>query len=278
MCPKPKQWMRRSHTAVIEPLIERAERCYKQSPASQIPTPAPMWLSKCALHRRRRLSCRRTLEGTNSRERLNAPHLKDLANTLESPRKVAFAGARPPEVLWHGRGRLESLFRWISALLLAGPEHVLDCERTHVRWQWLCRGEKALRLPSLDASSRPHTIWMVTIGSPFLMRPSRADRCESSQSTTQVAGPVQLPKSGLAPCHCEGSTSSFGFKARIHIRTHTHTYIHKTNNPRVANGRSAHDRVADRRGREAPQPNTCNAAKRQQGYRFGRRVGQHKLI
>jgi len=64
----------------------------------------------------------------------------------------AFAGARPPVRLWHGRGRFEPLFRWLATLFLVGPDHVLDCERIHARWQWICATKHAIQLPLLNAS------------------------------------------------------------------------------------------------------------------------------
>lgn len=74
---------------------------------------------------------------------------------FEDPRKwdclVAFSTARPAVRLWHGRGLFEDLFRWLATLFLVGPDHVLDCERIHARWQWLVATRRAVRLPSLNA-------------------------------------------------------------------------------------------------------------------------------
>ena len=64
---------------------------------------------------------------------------------------VAFAGARPPVPLWKGRGRFEALFKWLASSFLVGPDHVLDCERVHARWQWFCASKRGLQLPALNA-------------------------------------------------------------------------------------------------------------------------------
>ncbi len=65
---------------------------------------------------------------------------------------VAFSRANPPVRLWHGRGLFEDLFRWLATLFLVGPDHeVLDCERIHARWKWLCETKRALNLPALNA-------------------------------------------------------------------------------------------------------------------------------
>ena len=67
---------------------------------------------------------------------------------------VTFANARPAVRLWQGRGLFEDLFRWLANLFLVGPDHVLDCERIHARWQWLIAARRAVRLPTLNAVLR----------------------------------------------------------------------------------------------------------------------------
>jgi len=51
---------------------------------------------------------------------------------------VDFSEARPAVCLWRGRWQFEALFRLLAIQFLVSPDHVLDCERTHARWQWLC--------------------------------------------------------------------------------------------------------------------------------------------
>ena len=42
---------------------------------------------------------------------------------------------------------------WPHRFLLA-PDHVLDAERIHARWQWSCKSKNALKLQNLNASLR----------------------------------------------------------------------------------------------------------------------------
>ena len=37
---------------------------------------------------------------------------------------------------------------------LLGPDHVLDAERVHARWQWLCIQKRALKLHTLNGTLR----------------------------------------------------------------------------------------------------------------------------
>ena len=59
---------------------------------------------------------------------------------------VAFSAANPPGLLWHGRGKYERLFRFLAPRFLLAPDHVLDAERVHARWQWLCLRKRGLCL------------------------------------------------------------------------------------------------------------------------------------
>ena len=67
---------------------------------------------------------------------------------------VAFSETNPPVLLWHDRGKFERLFRFLAPRFLLAPDHVLDAERVHARWQWLCIQKRALKLPSLNATLR----------------------------------------------------------------------------------------------------------------------------
>ena len=48
---------------------------------------------------------------------------------------VAFSEADPPVLLWHGQGKFQNLFRFLAPRFLLAPDHVLDAERVHARWQ-----------------------------------------------------------------------------------------------------------------------------------------------
>lgn len=66
----------------------------------------------------------------------------------------SFSTAEPPVLLWHGQGKYQSLFRFLAPRFLLAPDHVLDAERVHARWQWLCLQKRALKLHSLNACLR----------------------------------------------------------------------------------------------------------------------------
>ena len=67
---------------------------------------------------------------------------------------VAFANADPPVLLWHGHCKYEGIFRFLAPRFLLAPDHVLDCERTHAKWQWACAKARAMKLPKLNALLR----------------------------------------------------------------------------------------------------------------------------
>ena len=73
----------------------------------------------------------------------------DLCRSLEN-----FANADPPTLVWHDHGRYECLFRFMAPRFLLAPDHVLDAERVHARWQWMCTSKRAQLLPPLNASLR----------------------------------------------------------------------------------------------------------------------------
>ena len=65
-----------------------------------------------------------------------------------------FARADPPVLLWHCDGKYEVLFKFLAPRFLLAPDHVLDAERVHARWQWSCSQKRSLKLQSLNASLR----------------------------------------------------------------------------------------------------------------------------
>jgi hypothetical protein len=65
-----------------------------------------------------------------------------------------FSKADPPVLLWHDNGRYETLFKFLAPRFLLAPDHVLDAERIHARWQWSCSQKHALKLQTLNASLR----------------------------------------------------------------------------------------------------------------------------
>ena len=75
--------------------------------------------------------------------------LEELWQNLEE-----FARAYPPVPLWKGHGKVEVLFKCVAPRFLLAPDHVLDAERVHARWQWLCEKKRALKLMTLNAHLR----------------------------------------------------------------------------------------------------------------------------
>jgi hypothetical protein len=67
---------------------------------------------------------------------------------------VEFANATLPVLLWQGHGNYEVLFKFIAPRFLLNPDHVLDAERIHSRWQWACILKRALKIQTLNASLR----------------------------------------------------------------------------------------------------------------------------
>ena len=67
---------------------------------------------------------------------------------------VAFSNEDPPLLLWRGHGKFQALFRFLAPRFLLAPDHVLDAERVHARWQWLCLQKRAIKLHALNSSLR----------------------------------------------------------------------------------------------------------------------------
>ena len=65
-----------------------------------------------------------------------------------------FSKAEPRVLLWKGHGKYERLFKLLAPRFLLAPDHVLDAERIHARWQWACSQKRALKLQTLSASLR----------------------------------------------------------------------------------------------------------------------------
>ena len=67
---------------------------------------------------------------------------------------LEFSEAEPAVLLWHDNGKFERLFKFLAPRFLLAPDHVLDAERIHARWQWICRAKHAQKIQSLNASLR----------------------------------------------------------------------------------------------------------------------------
>jgi len=67
---------------------------------------------------------------------------------------VEFSQAEPAVLVWQSDGKYACLFKFLAPRFLLAPDHVLDAERVHARWQWICRNKRGLRLQSLNAMLR----------------------------------------------------------------------------------------------------------------------------
>ena len=67
---------------------------------------------------------------------------------------VEFSRVVPSCLLWRGNGKFEVLFKFLAPRFLLCPDHVLDCERVHARWQWTCDEKRSIKLYSLNALLR----------------------------------------------------------------------------------------------------------------------------
>ena len=65
-----------------------------------------------------------------------------------------FATRDPPTLLWHSKLEYEALFRFIGPRFLLAPDHVLDTERIHARWQWACSVKRGQTMQALNAELR----------------------------------------------------------------------------------------------------------------------------
>ena len=65
-----------------------------------------------------------------------------------------FSKADPPVLLWQGNGRYERTFKFLAPRFLLAPDHVLDAERIHARWQRLCTMKRGMKIEFLNATLR----------------------------------------------------------------------------------------------------------------------------
>ena len=63
---------------------------------------------------------------------------------------VEFSNASPPVLLWHNHGKYQVLFKFLAPRFLLAPDHVLDAERIHVRWQWICKVRRSQKLQNMN--------------------------------------------------------------------------------------------------------------------------------
>ena len=79
-------------------------------------------------------------------------HLVDSEELMADLR--AFANCEVAVCLWQGGGAYRRLFQFLALRFLLAPDQVIDCERAHARWNWLCESMRGVRLPYMNATLR----------------------------------------------------------------------------------------------------------------------------
>ena len=67
---------------------------------------------------------------------------------------VEFSQAEHAVLVWHSDGKYACLFMFLAPRFLLNPDHVLDAERIHARWKWLCGTKRNISLQCLNAMLR----------------------------------------------------------------------------------------------------------------------------
>ena len=64
------------------------------------------------------------------------------------------SNAEPPVFLCGNNCLYGSLFKLLAPRFLLAPDHVLDAERVHARWQWACTLCQVMKIMTLNATLR----------------------------------------------------------------------------------------------------------------------------
>ena len=131
---------------------------------------------------------------------------------------VDFAYARPAVLLWHGRGHFQDLFRFLAARFLAGPDHVLDCERIHARWQWITQFKRGLKLHSLNALLKMYC-YLEQHNEEFPPHEHLAEHLE-------VANRAMRDMRAEAEWVAEGWRVEAGFRERLNLNPENHALVY----------------------------------------------------
>ena len=63
----------------------------------------------------------------------------------------AFCERTPPLCLWHGKLSFKDLFVFIACRFLSNPDHVLDAEAVHAKWQWIALAKRNVKLKTMNS-------------------------------------------------------------------------------------------------------------------------------
>ena len=133
---------------------------------------------------------------------------------------VDFGNARPPVPLWKGRGHFQNLFRFLAPRFLAAPDHVLDCERQHARWQWVCAAKRGLKMPGLNAFLRC-TSYLEKHGGEFPPDEALAEHLEASRAQLRWDSLEANEASDVAP----GWRQEMVWAERFNLRSQDHELL-----------------------------------------------------
>ena len=125
----------------------------------------------------------------------------------------AFASLAVPVCVWQGRGAYSYLFKFLATRFLLTPDHVLDCERQHARWQWLCLLKHNMRLPHLNAWLRLRQ-FLESHGMLFPASPDLLPHLTQEANAARVAHREVAVQEDIAP----GYRSGYAMLGRFNLR------------------------------------------------------------
>ena len=101
---------------------------------------------------------------------------EELMRSLEK-----FSEADPPVLLWHDSGKYENLFKFVAPRFLLSPDHILDAERIHGRWQWACdRRPLKLRGAKINWGLASGSLWKACMNQHKFNRGQLVPRCSKN--------------------------------------------------------------------------------------------------
>ena len=110
----------------------------------------------------------------------------------------AFAKRPVPVRVWQGGGAYTSLFKALAVRFLVAPDEVLDCERAHARWNWVCEAKRQIRLPLMNAQLRT-TSYMEAHGDQLPAGEEWSRRLSEQVAAYRAAMTAALANDAIAP-------------------------------------------------------------------------------
>ena len=127
------------------------------------------------------------------------PFERHLADSEElMPDIASFANREVAVCLWQGGGAYRRVFKFLAMRFLLAPDQVIDCERVHARWNWMCDGAKGVRLPHMNATLRL-TQHLETNGSEFPSHERLHKHLEQEANGVRVARAEVHANEEIAP-------------------------------------------------------------------------------